>query len=127
MKRRIFIATGVALLATVKAFASKTKQSMGIDNRSNVFEILNDNKEIVYLKRGSIVKLPETPTSVETIIHFSVTKYRFGKSPVILSNKRKINGHVKEQIVVTKDVHLNKTCDFFLQYTGADVGWVILS
>lgn len=125
MKRRNFVVAGIVLLGTFKAMAAKTKQSIGLGS-SPVLDILDKNGEIVYLKRGSVAKLPDNPTPMQTVIHFNVTKYRFGKSPVILANGQNVNGEKKEEIIVTKDVYLNKRPDFYLQYTGPDVGWVIL-
>ena len=131
MKRRNFVvaltAASTVIMSTIKAISSSKKKVPEVGSKNSILEIKEGNKNIIYLKRGSIVKLPETPTPIQCIFHFSVAKYRFGKSPIILSNGQKIKGFPKEQIHVSKEISISKNPNFYLQYTGADIGWVILS
>jgi hypothetical protein len=124
MKRRNFVITAVLAAGTIKALYDGAKKSFGSKNNLSIFEI-GDSKEIIYLKRGSIVKLPENPQPIQSLLYFSLVNYRFGKSPVILSNGHKIEGLSKEHMVVTKEPALKKTHMFLMQYTGEDVGWIL--
>lgn len=127
MKRRGFVVSAIIALGALKAVASKAKKSPDENFKNSIFEIFADHKDVIYLKRNSVVKLPENPLPIESLLHFNLVNYRFGKSPVIQLNGHKINGTGKVQVNVVKDLHLKKAVDFYLQYTGHDIGWIVLS
>lgn len=127
MKRRDFVVASVVAFGAVKAMAAKTKDKIGNIGKSEISQILTNHSEVIYLKRGSVVQLPTDPCAIESILQFDLSQYRFGKAPVILLNGHRIDGIDKEKVNVTKDLYLKKTIKFYLQYTGPDVGWIILS
>jgi hypothetical protein len=128
MKRRNFVAVMyLAAVASTKAFAAKTKELSKGEAKKSIHELGDGHRDVIYLTRGSVVQLPKNPTPVESLLIFDIVKYRFGKSPIILPNGHKISSEKKDQITVSKEVRLNKTTIFYLQYTGPDIGWVVLS
>lgn len=127
MKRRDFVVASVVAFGAIKAVASKTKDKLGNIGKTDVSEILSNHADVVYLKRGSVVQLPVDPTPIQSLIQFDLSNYRFGKAPVILLNGHKIDGTDKDKVNVAKDLYLKKTVTFYLQYTGPDIGWIILS
>jgi len=126
MKRRDFVVASVVALGAVKAMAAKTKEKIGNIGKSDVSEILSNHSDVIYLKRGSVVQLPTEATPIESLLQFDLSQYRFGKAPVILLNGHKIDGIEKEKVNVAKDLYLKKTIKFYLQYTGPDIGWIVL-
>lgn len=127
MKRRNFVVASVFAFGAIKAMASKTKDKIGNIGKTDISQILSNQTDVIFLKRGSVVQLPNDPTPVESILQFDISNYRFGKAPVILLNGHRIDGVIKEKVNVAKDLHLKKTIKFYLQYTGPDVGWIVLS
>lgn len=127
MKRRNFIVGSMITFGTIKTIASKAKGHLDQYMKNDIFQITDDHSGVIYLTRGSIVKLPENPTPVQSILHFDLIHYRIGKAPVILPNGHKVDAHLKEKINVTKELLVQKGKKFYLQYTGPDVGWIILS
>lgn len=131
MERRNFLAAMTVLFSVLssplKAITPSLKQNAkdSDDKASGIIELGNDCKEVIHLKRGSVVLLPKNPSSLECFLHFSVIKYRFGKAPVILSNGEKIGGKIKDQFILNKDIKLNKNTKFYLQYLGKDIGWIV--
>ena len=120
MERRNFIAATIIFLGTIKSAVSSEK-AKGLSSK----KLLENNNDVVYLKRNQKVKLPENPESINTIIKFDVRKYRFGKSPEIYSNGKKIDGLEREVLVLKKDIKLHNRTQFLMQYIGEDVGWII--
>lgn len=112
-------------MATMKTLAAKTKTQIGLgQTKLDLDNVLGE--KTIYLKRNEVVTLPLRPEPIETVIHFSTKKYRFGKSPVIEIKEQRVAGDLKEKLVVARDIDLGKKTDFYMQYTGPDIGWIIL-
>lgn len=123
MERRNFIAGTIIFLGAIKSvFANGKSNVLPTSKTPKNIDNVND---VVYLKRNEVVKLPENPESINTIITFDVKKYRFGKSPEIHLNGQKIDGEKRDVLVLTKDIKLHNRTQFMMQYTGEDVGWII--
>lgn len=124
MKRRNFIFTTIFSLFTYKAFAHsffRVKRKSG-----NNFLISSADNTCVTLKSGMTYKLPENPTDIDSIINFRVQKSKWSKSPVIDPTNRRIaskNGLFD----VEKNVNLDESRNFTLQYVCEDMGWIVLS
>lgn len=125
MKRRDFVVASVVAFGTVKAMASKAKEK--IVGKATITPISANHSEMIYLKRGEIFQLPAEPAPIETLLQFNLSHYRFGTAPVLLLNGQRIDGRDLEKVNVVKDLYLKKVVQFNLQYTGPDVGWIVLS
>lgn len=127
MKRRNFVIGAALVVGTIKALYEGARKGFDSKKDSSIFNVPDNASEIIYLKRGAVIKLPDNPEPIESLIHFNLTHYRFGKSPIILSNGHKIEGLNNEKIVVAKEPRFKKNHTFAMQYTGQDVGWILLA
>lgn len=125
MRRRYFLVASI--IATGAAFTNLTKKiNSKISNTDNSVTI-EDTGETIFLKRNQVINLPEKPESIDTIIHFNISTYRFGKSPILKPSGKKINGQDYLEFNVKKNIKNIKSYDFYLQYTGEDIGWIVLT
>lgn len=128
MKRRNFIVSLIALWAGTKSAIGK-KYDAQFNKKAEIINIsdhITQDNQIIYLTSSMIIELPKSPETISTLFQFSISKYRFGKSPIIYTNGEKFNGIETNYINVKKDIILKKSPYFILQYTGSDIGWIYL-
>lgn len=122
MKRRKFILSTIFSLFTYKSFVHAFSRSKVIDS-SNIL-ISKDNGTCITLKSGMNYQLPDNPQSVRSCIHFKVIKTKNSKSPSV-SSKNHLIAEKNGQLVIDKDISVEKSRFFTLQYINPDIGWIL--
>lgn len=124
MKRRNFILSSVFSIFTYKSMVHAFSRSKLI-GKNNLL-ISNANGTCVTLKSGMNYQLPENPVSIQSCIQFKVLKNRLSASPTITSSKHLI-ANKNRQVTIDKDIDVNHSRYFYLQYISEDIGWILLS
>lgn len=127
MERRNFVVGAMAFYAAIKSVFAKSAPGSK-KGAKNIF-VIDQNimqQKTIFLTSSMVVELPKNPESIESIYEFSLARYRFGKSPQILTNGEKFIGLDMDTINVKKDLKLTSNPVFYLQYTGKDLGWIFL-
>lgn len=123
MERRNFLVAAMLAVGTVKSVLANKKNAIQKIGKGEF--LVSSGEDCVYLKRNETYHLPESPESISSLIQFDIRKYRFGKSPEIKMNGQKFNGKKIDALILTKDIELHNKTQFYMQYTGEDIGWVL--
>ncbi|WP_156979676.1 hypothetical protein [Bacteriovorax sp. BAL6_X] len=124
MKRRNFILSTIFSLFTYKSIVHAISRSKVIDP-GNIL-ISNDFGTCVTLKSGMNYKLPDNPTSIKSCIHFKVVKSKLSRTPTVSSDKHMIANN-SGQFIIDKNIDLDKSRFFTLQYINDKIGWIAFS
>ncbi|RZF22834.1 hypothetical protein DAY19_03410 [Halobacteriovorax vibrionivorans] len=122
MKRRNFILSTVFSLFTYKSFVHAFSRAKVIDS-DNIL-ISKDNGTCITLKSGMNYQLPDNPKSIHSCIHFKVIKSKNSKSPTITSKNHMI-AEKNGQLIIDKDISIEKSRFFSLQYINEEFGWIV--
>lgn len=124
MKRRNFIFTTIFSLFTYKAFAHSLMRLKKIPSGNML--ITSDNNTCIVLKSGMTYELPSAPNEILSVIHFRVQKTKWGRSPILNPSSKRI-AKKSGLFEVEKEVSLDYSRNFTLQYINEDMGWIVLS
>ncbi|HLE09663.1 MAG: hypothetical protein A2504_06930 [Bdellovibrionales bacterium RIFOXYD12_FULL_39_22] len=123
MERRSFLTTLFAAAIAGKATIGQKIKDAPLYLFAKKEIKITDNETATHTLVGDAkIILPANPEAITTVIHFYVLKTKWRNGPIILSNGQKVMGTVRD-IIVEKEINLDETKHFTLQYLGPDIGW----